>query len=61
MTRDEVRKALPEMIMFAKNDEDRAHYKRLLNLDTNEEFNEEVRNHSRPISPSPSNLKKTKA
>lgn len=29
MTRDEVRKALPEMVMFAKTEEDRNHYKKL--------------------------------
>lgn len=29
MTRDEVRKALPEMVMFAKNEEDKNHYKKL--------------------------------
>jgi hypothetical protein len=29
MTRDEVRKALPEMVMFAKTEEDKNHYKKL--------------------------------
>lgn len=32
MTRDEVRKALPEMVMFAKNEEDRNHFKKLQSL-----------------------------
>ena len=46
MTRDEVRKALPEMIMFAKSEEDKAHFKKLLNLDSNEDFLEEVKNNA---------------
>ena len=46
MTRDEVRKALPEMIMFAKSDEDKAHFKKLLNLDSNEDFLEEVKSNA---------------
>lgn len=32
MTRDEVKKALPEMVMFAKTEEDKNHYKKLLSL-----------------------------
>lgn len=32
MTRDEVRKALPEMVMFAKTEEDRNHFKKLQSL-----------------------------
>ena len=46
MTRDEVRKALPEMIMFAKSEEDKAHFKKLQSLDSNEDFLEEVKNNS---------------
>ena len=29
MTKDEVKKALPEMVMFAKTEEDRNHFKKL--------------------------------
>jgi hypothetical protein len=29
MTRDEIKKALPEMVMFAKTEEDKNHYKKL--------------------------------
>lgn len=32
MTRDEVKKALPEMVMFAKTEEDKNHYKKLQSL-----------------------------
>lgn len=32
MTRSELKKALPEMVMFAKNEEERGHYKKLLSL-----------------------------
>ena len=32
MTRDEVKKALPEMVMFAKTEDDRNHYKKLQTL-----------------------------
>ena len=32
MTRDEVRKALPEMVIFAKTEEDRNHFKKLQSL-----------------------------
>jgi hypothetical protein len=32
MTRDEVRKALPEMVLFAKTEEDRNHFKKLQSL-----------------------------
>ena len=32
MTRDEVKKALPEMVMFAKTEDDRTHYKKLQSL-----------------------------
>ena len=29
MTREEIKKALPEMVMFAKTEEDKNHYKKL--------------------------------
>jgi hypothetical protein len=32
MTRDEVKKALPEMVMFAKTEEDKNHFKKLQSL-----------------------------
>jgi hypothetical protein len=32
MTKDEMKKALPEMVMFAKNEEERNHYKKLQSL-----------------------------
>ncbi len=60
MTRDEVRKALPEMIMFAKSEEDKAHFKKLLNLDSNEDFLEEVKNNAeQPTSISKSKIAKS--
>lgn len=33
MTRQEMLRALPEMIMFAKNEEERAHFERLKKLE----------------------------
>lgn len=38
MTRDEVRKALPEMVMFAKSEEERNHYKKLQSMESAEEL-----------------------
>lgn len=32
MTREEMKKALPEMVMFAESEEDRAHFKKLQSL-----------------------------
>lgn len=32
MTREEIKKALPEMVMFAKTEEDKNHFKKLLVL-----------------------------
>ncbi|MBC7540728.1 MAG: hypothetical protein H7281_18050 [Bacteriovorax sp.] len=45
MTRDEVKKALPEMVMFAKTEEERNHFKKLQAIDTVEEMEEEVKLH----------------
>lgn len=45
MTVAELKKALPEMIMFAKNEEERNHYKKLLSLDKVEELEEETKQH----------------
>lgn len=41
MTREEVKKALPEMIMFSKTDKDRKHYEKLSTV-SDEEFEMEV-------------------
>lgn len=45
MTRDEVKNALPEMILFAKNDDDKKHYQKLQSLESPEEMEEEVKNY----------------
>ena len=50
MTRDEVRKALPEMVMFAKTEEDRNHFKKLQSLgesndDNDKELQDFIANH----------------
>ncbi|MBY0413107.1 MAG: hypothetical protein K2Q18_03025 [Bdellovibrionales bacterium] len=43
MTRDEMKKALPEMVMFAKTEEDRAHFKKLQSLgDSSSESSEQT-------------------
>jgi len=46
MTRDELKKALPEMVMFAKNEEERAHYKKLQSLNDPAELDEEAKKHA---------------
>lgn len=43
MTIDEVKKALPEMVMFAKDENERAHYKKLQTLTSKEELIEEAK------------------
>lgn len=43
MTIDEVKKALPEMVMFAKDENERAHYKKLQTLTSKEELTEEAK------------------
>lgn len=51
MTRTEVKKALPEMVMFAKTEEERNHFKKLQTLGeaTDEiEFQKFTDEHSRP-------------
>ena len=45
MTRNELKKALPEMIMFAKNEEERIHYKILQGLENDDELDKEVAKH----------------
>lgn len=46
MTKEEMRKALPEMVMFAKNEEERSHYKKLQSLDNQDELDAEVKKHA---------------
>lgn len=43
MTIEEVKRALPEMVMFANSEEERAHYKKLQTLNTKEELEEETK------------------
>ncbi len=60
MTRDEVKKALPEMVMFAKTEEDRIHFKKLQSLgdaldekilqDFTKDFSEQVSKYGKKIS-----------
>jgi hypothetical protein len=45
MTKDELKKALPEMVMFAKNEEEKNHFKKLQSLETPEELDEMVKKH----------------
>lgn len=45
MSKEELKKALPEMVMFAKTQEERAHYKKLQTLETPDEIEEEVKLH----------------
>jgi hypothetical protein len=44
MTREEMLRALPEMIMFANNDKDREHFERLKKLDGND-LDDEIQSH----------------
>ncbi len=48
MTREEMKKALPEMVMFAKNEEERAHFKKLqgMNNSSDAELDEEMKKHA---------------
>ena len=43
MTRDEVKKALPEMVLFAKTEEERNHFKKLQTMDSAEQMDEEAK------------------
>lgn len=43
MTKDEVKKALPEMVLFAKTEEERNHFKKLQTMDSLSEMEEEVK------------------
>ncbi len=42
MTRTELSRALPEMVMFAKNEEERSHFKKLQSLGEARSVNEEA-------------------
>lgn len=49
MTKDEMKNALPEMVQFAKTEEERGHFKKLQSLgsnDSDEELNEEIKQHA---------------
>ena len=45
MTKDELKKALPEMVMFAKNEEERNHYKKLQSLEDPIDLDQEIKQH----------------
>jgi len=44
MTKEEIKKALPEMIMFSKTEQDKLHFEKLSSLNE-EEFEMEVTNY----------------
>ncbi len=52
MTIEEVKRALPEMITFAKSEDEKAHFKKLQSATNQEELEEETKKHT------DSNLKK---
>ena len=43
MTKDEVKKALPEMVLFAKTEEETNHFKKLQSLESADELEEEAK------------------
>ncbi len=45
MTKDELKNALPEMVMFAKTEEEKNHFKKLQSMETSEELDEIVKQH----------------
>jgi hypothetical protein len=45
MSKDELKKALPEMVMFAKTEDERNHYKKLQSLESDEQLEEEAKLH----------------
>ncbi len=45
MTKAELKNALPEMVMFAKTEEERNHFKKLQSLESSEELDEVVKQH----------------
>lgn len=46
MTKAELKNALPEMLMFAKSEEDRNHFKKLQALESSDELNEVVKQYA---------------
>lgn len=46
MTIEEVKRALPEMITFAKSEDEKAHFKKLQSATSQEELEEETNKHS---------------
>ena len=46
MTKDELKKALPEMVLFAKTEDEKNHFKKLQSLDSDEELKEEAKLHA---------------
>ena len=46
MTIEEVKKALPEMITFAKSEDEKAHFKKLQSATSQEELEEETNKHT---------------
>ena len=46
MTKNELKKALPEMVMFAKTEEERNHLKKLQSLESDEDLNEVVKQYA---------------
>ena len=45
MTKEEVKNALPEMVLFAKTEDERNHYKKLQTIDSAEEMEKEVQSY----------------
>lgn len=45
MTKEEVKNALPEMVMFAKTEEERNHFKKLQSIESAEDLDQEVKQH----------------
>ena len=43
MTKEELKNALPEMVLFAKTEEERNHFKKLQIIDSSEELDEVVK------------------
>jgi len=46
MTKAELKNALPEMVMFAKTEEERNHYKKLQSFDSDEDLEELVKQYA---------------
>ena len=45
MTKEELKNALPEMVLFAKTEEERSHFKKLQAIGSTEELDEVVKKH----------------